>query len=444
MGYSTRQFMDNVRTQRFGNFSDWREKGKTVGWIHPEGFVERQLHNMMIYEAQDKNGNLTLRGNRFTCSGKTCPFCALVEYAKDLVAGMDEGDSDPVILAGRIPPKDRSSKELSISYSLRELAGGGDWKRRMGARPEFIFGWIPRDGRKSDAPVELMNVTSSLAQAIKRVIQSQIEDRGEQRGDPLQTPYALKFTYNEDASPGQMYTAERVDNDLAPLDEAVEQILDTKLERYSIDLDRLAKLSDPRVMLDSIEFCWQSEDYPFKNFLKFYRTAFDVPGEEDEAPAPKQEAETRSSRKSREEPKEYDEKAYGKAVAEEVDEREGRRKRAEPEPEPAREAKSWRRTSTPPPAEEPAPRRRRPQEEELPVEEERPATRRREAPEPYSRPIPAAGKEPAPSGRRAAEPAPASKPASGPLIECKECGNRVHATKYGKCPECGAELDVPY
>lgn len=441
MGYSTQQFMDNVRTQKFGNFSDWREKGKTVGWIHPDGFVERQLHNMVIFETTDKQGKPILRATRFTCTGRSCPFCALVEYSKDLVTGIEDSAFDPVILSARVPPKDRNSKEISISYSLRELSGGGDWKRRMGARSEFIFGWVPRDGRKSDSPIELMNVTTSLAQAIKRVIQSQIEDRGEERGDPLRSPYAFKFIYNEDASPGQMYAAERVDTDLAPIDEEVERLLDMALDKQGIDLDRLAKLSDPREMLDAIEYCWQNEDYPFSSFFKFYRSVFedtaaprdgDIPDKEvDEVPEDAPTSRPSSSARRRE--------------PEPEPRRESRR-----EPEPQRESR-YRKQET------------KPVEEELPVEEEKPRRRAAEPPkEEFSRRIPKADKEPEPSrssirreaaqreepaptfGRKRAEPEQKAAEPKGSLIECTECGNKVYPNRYGKCPECAAELDVPY
>ncbi len=423
MGYGTKDFMSKVRTGGFGRMSDWKKRGKTVGWIHLDGFRERKTHNMMIIGFKTKEGKEGHRMGMFTCPGGACPLCALVEFAKDAAEGLAE-DKDFQVLYRSIKAKEKRDPDRVISYSMKELAGKGDWRHKMHANPEFLFGWVPRDNRSSETPVEVMQATTGLASAIKRVIQSQIDDRGERNGDPLVKPYAMKFTYSKDATPAQMYNAERVDGDLAPLEEDVLEILRTPMADLGADLDKMVQPSARAEIMDSISDCWD-EDCPvaFEDFQEFYRSV--AGGDEDGRTEREKKMDKATDRRDQ---------MHGRGravgggtdredVADDGGEELVREDPAEDRPRPGR------RPVRPQPAEvedePPRPSRRRAAPEEVPAEVE--------------------AEPPRSSRRRASAPEPEEPKGAGkPLVKCPGCGEKVTPSRFGTCPECAEELDVPF
>jgi hypothetical protein len=427
MGYGTQEFMNRAKSSGFGKMADWKDDGKTIGWIHKDGFRERKMHNMLARTFKDKTGNKVVGQKMFVCPGKNCPLCTLVDWAKEEAEGLDE-DKDFTVLYRTVKARDKKDQDRRIKYSVRELAGMGDWKRKMAASREFLFGWVRRDKRNSDQPVEVMQAGVGLSTAIQRMIKNQIDDYGEQKGDPLVRPYAIKITYDKDAQPAQKFGAERVGEDLAPVDEEVKEILNTPMSDYGVDLDRMVKADSRSEILAAIELCWD-DDCPvsFEDFAKY----FGVDDERESEPEEEEDGQTER------------EKKMGKA-RDRRDAMHGRPRDVEPErdgddgeaggevdsddvPAPARRRATEGTES----------RRRREPEPEPVEEEEKPArsSRRQADPEPEER----SGRKAA--GKKEEEPKATGK---GKLIPCPECGNKVAPNRYGKCPECMAELDVPY
>jgi hypothetical protein len=433
MGYGTQEFMNRAKASGFGKMADWKSDGKTIGWIHKDGFRERRMHNMLARAFKDK----VVGQKMFVCPGANCPLCGLVAWAQEEAEGLDE-DKDFTVLYRTIKARDKKDQDKRISYTARDLAGMGDWKRKMAATKEFLFGWVRRDKRKPDEPVEVMNAGVGLATAIQRMIRNQIEDYGEERGDPLRRPYAIKITYDKDAQPAQKFGAERVGEDLAPLEEEVKEILATPMKDYGVDLERMAKADSRADILAAIELCWDDDCPVSFDVFAQYLGVEDAREEE-----PEEEEDGRTER----------EKKMGKAQ----DRRDTMHGRRRVDPEPADEGvdegaegeeggegadddpvtpKTSRRPSRPP-VEEDRPARSRRREEDAPEpEEEKPARSSRRQAEPEE----VRGSRRS-TGKKEEEPKPSGK---GKLIACPECNNKVVPNRYGKCPECMAELDVPF
>jgi len=431
MGYGTKDFMSKVKSGgAFGKMSDWKEKGKTIGWIHKEGFRERRTHNMMVHKVKDKNGEVKYFQKMFICPGGACPLCALVEWAKQEAAGLDE-DKDFSVINRVVKSKDKKGSDRTISYSMRELAGFGDWKHKMGASPEFLFGWVTRDDRNDENPVVVMQATPGLATAIKRVIQGQIEDRGERRGDPLVSPYALKFIYAKDATPAQKFNAERVDSDIAPLEEDVKDILETPLVDLDVDLDKMVQPNKPEEIMASIRYCWDEDCLIFwDEFEQFYNS---IAGGEDDGKTEREKRmgkaqnrrEQMHGRGNRVDEVDDDAPRGDRKVDEEGDskddveedlppKRTSRRTQAAPVEETKSRTKAGSRSREGFSVDEVAP--------DL-EEEEKPKTSRRTR------------EEPAPEKNASSK---------GKFVVCPECGEKVVPSRYNKCPSCAAELDVPF
>jgi hypothetical protein len=446
MGYGTKDFMSKVRTGGFGKMSDWKKRGKTVGWIHLDGFRERKTHNMMITKFKTKEGKEGYGMRMFTCPGGACPLCALVEFAKDAAEGLGE-DKDFQVLYRSIKAKEKRDPDRVVSYSMKELAGKGDWRHKMFANPEFLFGWVPRDNRNSETPVEVMQATTGLASAIKRVIQSQIDDRGERNGDPLVKPYAMKFTYNKDALPAQMYNAERVDGDLAPLEEDVLEILRTPMVEFGADLDKMVQPSSRAEIMDAIGDCWD-EDCPvaFEEFHDFYRSV--AGGDEDGRTEREKKMEKATTRRDQMHGrKRVDDESTDEGVDEGVggDDMDGEGGDEDPvSPKTSRRPvrSSVKEDESPRSSRRPSAADRRSGfsvDEVSPdlEDDEPPKSSRRRAAEPEPE------EAPRPARRRAAEPEP-EEPKKGKMVACPTCGEKVQPTKFGKCPSCAEELDVPF
>jgi len=252
-----------------GKFSNWKKEGKTVGWIHPKlGIYECQRHGAIPVESE-RDGKTETKRRRFVCSGKNCAMCALIEFAEQAVN--DGADPKDVIISGG----------SEGSFTLAELGGRGAWQTKLYAKNEYAFAWIPRDNRKDDSPAELIMAGEGLGYAIKSVIESEIDDRGSKKGDPLKNPYAMKLIYKKDQTPSNMYDAARVSDDIAEIDSDVKEIMDADGEDLGIDLEKITEESDPATVVEAIGSCWSSRVIPFEEFLSFIGIKIEKDDEEE-------------------------------------------------------------------------------------------------------------------------------------------------------------------
>lgn len=258
-------FMEST-TFSGGQFSQWRKKGKTIGWIHPGiGIYDRMAHGALPVEEEGDDGKKVVNNRRPNCAGTgKCPLCALAIFANKAIE--DGAEPNETILDGG---------RGKASYTLLELAGratGKDaWRTNIAAKHEFIIPWISSDeSERAENPVTIITATEALGFAINRVIKSSIEDRGEKKGNPLVTPYAFKLIYNEKEIPMRKYDAQPVGDDVAKVTPDIKEIMEASAEDLGIDLDKMSEPGDVSKMMEGIESCWDSRNVPFTDFAEFY------------------------------------------------------------------------------------------------------------------------------------------------------------------------------
>lgn len=417
--HSTKSFMDSVGSGGGGQFSKWRDKGKTVGWIHPRiGIHERASHGV-IPSKEEKDGKVEIRNRRFNCAGKGCPVCALMEFASKQIS--DGADKDELILDG-------GSK---ARYTLGEIAGHGDWRTNLEAKTEYILPWIPRDDRDDDKPVEILTVTEGLGYAIRRVIESQQENRGEKKGDPLRSPYAFKLIYRKSEVPMRKYDAEKVEDDLAPIDDDVNEIFGADESDLGLDFVSLTKEGEPAKMMKAIESCWDSRNITFEEFEEHAGIEVEEEGEEQEDGYDEM---SRKELKAFIKEKELDIKVYKSMDDDDI--REKIREEYEEEEEEEEEESE--------------------EEEETEEEEEEETKGKIKCPgcgekvKVGKKYCPECGERLDKKKEKEKKKGKDKKKGKGKgksnkkEVECDECEKMVKPTKYGKCPNCASRLDVPF
>jgi hypothetical protein len=258
---STKKFLADAGRRSGRKFSNWRDDGETTGWIHPRiGIHERDRHGAIPSEETNRDGETEIRKRFYNCAGGGCPLDGLGDFAGQAIDG--GADPDEVLLQGG-----------DIRLTLNQVAGREEgkhaWRTRVYARREYLIPWIPAEGRADDNPVEIITAGDALHYAISRVIERRIKEKGDERGDPMVTPYAMTLTYKEKEAPMRKYDAFHVDDETAPIDEDVKEIMDAEDEDFGINMDNLTAPGDPDQMMDSIASCWVSRVVSFDEFAEF-------------------------------------------------------------------------------------------------------------------------------------------------------------------------------
>ena len=103
--------------------NDWKDQGKTVGWIHPKiGIGERLIHGSIPSMEKNDKGEVQARFRKYNCVGEkdNCPLCLIVKWANQMIA---EGiDPNEVILDGgeRKTRKDKARTRETRKNSKRK------------------------------------------------------------------------------------------------------------------------------------------------------------------------------------------------------------------------------------------------------------------------------------------------------------------------------------
>lgn len=291
---NTDTFMDSASSNFGGSFSKWKEKGSTIGWIHPKlGIYERLIHGMVPVQQETDDGDVKMKNRRFICAGDHCPMDELGRFAEKCI-NQGEVDEDDLVLRGG-----------KIRLTFSDLAGKSGWKSESYPIPqkEYVFAWIPRDDRDDDSPVEIITATVGLGSALVRAIRSVKEDRGEKKGDPLKNPYAFKLVYSVNESPAKKYDVRTVDSDIAEIDDEVTEIMRSSGEDLGIDLDGLCEPISNKEMMGLLETCWVNKEVPFEEFEEFFGNEDD----EDVKSKRKKNKKEKSKKKSRDDENDEDE-----------------------------------------------------------------------------------------------------------------------------------------
>ena len=270
MKMTTKQFMSTMKSNNlFGATSRLKKNGKIMCWIHPSIGWYMKLKHQMIPFIREKDGKEEASIKGFNCGGEVCPLCALQAWADARCANGEVDEKEILLQAGK------------RFHTWADVAGrGSDWMRKFGVKTEYVIAWIDRDFRDDTNPVELLQVPESLGYAIKAEIQAWTEEVGDEKGDPLITPYAFKFIYNEKESPMKKYAASRMDSSVAEITEEVEKIMMGDEGDFNINMKKIVEPGHFDDMLHAIERVWNSNDLEYGDFYSFYKDT--APEEESE------------------------------------------------------------------------------------------------------------------------------------------------------------------
>ena len=266
MARKTRTSSDFLKTMREnkkgtgGNFFSLKKKVKSIGWIHPElGILSRKQHSM-IPAVSEYNGKEEIKNRRFNCSGKGCILCSLMDFATKKIEDKEIDDVDEFVL-------DLGKETARVTWA--NLTGAGGWQTKMDVKPGYVFGWVPLEDRNEKAPIEIVTCPRTLGDAIGTVIEEEQEELGDEEGDPIVTPYPFRLKYDKDKDPALMYTAKRASEKVAKLTEEIEEILNSSLEDYGVDLEAVVKTPKQSEVLKAIQSGWASDEVSFAEFCKF-------------------------------------------------------------------------------------------------------------------------------------------------------------------------------
>lgn len=236
------EFMKDTDGKNRSDILDWKEEGKITVWLHPKsGIHKRNSHWLLkVQEVEEEVGKgkkkKKVKKNKAVPWMVICPntskhkdrcgICILRSYLRD----NDDIELEDVIL-------EFEDDDGVTQFTKGEIIGedGFDWKKNLAYRTEYLFGVI--DDEKQEK-VEVLISPKSLGKKIKKVIANEMEDEGDEDGNPFINPYAFKLTYDSDANPNDMYDANR---SKAKLTEEVEELLNGE----GVDLEKLTTPTNP-------------------------------------------------------------------------------------------------------------------------------------------------------------------------------------------------------
>lgn len=194
----TNDFMNDNKFS--GNIVDWKKDGKITIFIHPRGFEKRRVIWFPQITESKKKGKSTSEFSKIPVVTpgieKGCPISELVQYLRE----NDDIESDEVIFSF---PDNKKSVEMTKGDILNEE--GFDWKLSLVPAKEYVFGCVDVDN--VEAGVQTMIAGPGMSRAMTKCIKNQIDEDGEDKGDPLKNPWAMKLEFDDDESPNRKYSA---------------------------------------------------------------------------------------------------------------------------------------------------------------------------------------------------------------------------------------------
>lgn len=271
---SMEDFFNDVDPKKKSDIIDWKQKGRLQVFLHPNsGIRKRHTHWFpTLVEEEQSEGKKGKKGKKkyiiknvlVVCpntksNSDACPICNLRKLLRD----RDDIDNDEVIL-------EFDKGDETEVYLKGDILGedGYDWRKNLMYRKEYLFGVIDVDDPTS---IKTLIAPQSLGKEIKRVIQSEMEDEGEEAGDPFKNPYPFKLSYDPDEQPARMYSASK---GKAKLTEEIQELL----ESDGIDLDSLSEPTDPKEILKLIKSCLVCDEISIDDL----KGSFDTDDEDEE------------------------------------------------------------------------------------------------------------------------------------------------------------------
>jgi len=206
-------------------FTNWRKEGKFVFWVHPGSEIGKRTRIRFRIPMRGDDGEWYFRNVWRTFQEEKDPTAQLLSWLRD----NDEIDLDEVVL------RVKSGTEVE-EYNKGELLGLEEygWKKQL-LRPktEYLFS-VVNNGEPKET--EVLTLPFSAGKKFVRLVDSQIDEYGDDEGNPWENPYPFKVTFDPDASGTDMYNVER---HLAKLGKEVQDIFENS------EPDNVEALCDP-------------------------------------------------------------------------------------------------------------------------------------------------------------------------------------------------------
>jgi len=237
MGMGSSDFIQSVKNdQKQGEVLDWKDEGSVVIFIHPSGFRSRYSIWLPVIAEEGKNAGKVV--NRRFNSPRIEGNCPVAEFRQFLRDNEDIDDDDIVFTI--------SGKGGKVELSKGDVLGlkGYDWKNSLKETKEYVM--LAVDTDNIEAGLQVLVTGPAPSGAISKVIKNQIKDEGEEEGDPLKNPYAIKLEYDENEVPMKMYSAfyhkHKYTDEIKEL-----------LESVPAELDNFLQPSDPAELWEQIK-----------------------------------------------------------------------------------------------------------------------------------------------------------------------------------------------
>lgn len=450
VGMDLDQFLEHSAGSRgAGKFlKGWRKEndGKITTWLHPAaGFVARWSHGIQhVVTRKDRDTDEMVQevwGGSFVCWEKEfvlkkqmfredngereypptiCPMCKLVDFIYMAIKRGDlswteplfrfVGDADDgavVIHAGGFCNLFRDSKKRPFTpKQKKELREAGvalteAFKENSVARCQYVFCVV--DNSHPENGTQITTEAEALGNAMKKAIADRIQGLGREEGNPLVTPVAFLWEYDEDKDFDKKYRV--------------------------VPMPKIELTSDVQVLMDEdppdiTNYIAPGNVAELRGQLERYCLIDGIPWDDIFGDAEKAEAKAEEAKAKAE--------AGGGTDESETAEEE--------EPEPVKAPPARKTLGAAKPKEEPKPE---PEAPKAPPARKTLGAKPKEEPKPEAKPEPAkpvAGKLAPKPAAKAKEPDPEPE-AEDDVFECDHCGGEMTATDDA-CPKCGTTYNL--
>jgi hypothetical protein len=218
MGMNRNEFKKDIN--RGANFTDWRKDGKCIFYIHPGSDIEKRMSVSLQTVVENESGEEELRWTRRLYRGDDDPIALVRIWLEE----DKEHDLDTVIFRAKTKGGD------VVEYLKGDLLAHNDYdwrKRLLRVKIEYLY-CIVNVTKKGEMPTgpEILTLPFSCAKKLNKVWDGEIEDLGEQEGDPWQSPYPCKVTFDNNETGSNMYDAQTVKAKVYPLNNDVRKLMD--------------------------------------------------------------------------------------------------------------------------------------------------------------------------------------------------------------------------
>jgi len=238
-GLGSKKFMGETKSGT-GDIISWKDDGKIIGFIHPKGFFPRKTY-WLSFMRENEEEEMELIRQPFVCPGieNRCPICELREFLKE---HSEIEDDETIYEVGK--------KKKKVEIMKGDALGLKDFSWRLSLIPnkEYLFGFVDVDN--DEAGVGIIIASAGLGRAVSNCMESRMDDVGDEKGDPLKNPYAIKLRFKEKETPANKYKAYYND---AELTKEIKKLL----EGEAPSIDNLIAANTPReiwsVIKDGLE-----------------------------------------------------------------------------------------------------------------------------------------------------------------------------------------------